>query len=171
LVEQYADRAIHSAYEVWPFPAVVRLTGRYVKRKVRLSRSNLLARDSYTCQYCGCKPKKSSGAPRLEELTLDHVVPKSQAVNGWVTLTWGQMPRVRVTSWENLLTACYDCNTGKAARTPRQAGLQMRSFPKAPGPLDIARMNIFQYRIPTEWKMWLPEKSGWRDYWKGELED
>jgi 5-methylcytosine-specific restriction endonuclease McrA len=169
VVEEYADRFIRSARQAWAFPAVVRITGRYVKRKVRLSRSNVLARDGYTCMYCGVRPRKSSGAPRLEDLTLDHVFPKSRALNGWVTLPWSGK-RVRVTSWENLLTACERCNTGKAARTPGEAGMKMRAKPRAPSTMDIARMSIFQYKIPDEWKLYLPEDSPWRDYWDGDLD-
>lgn len=170
LVEEYAGRFIRSASASWAWPAVVRITKRYVKRKVKLSRSNVLARDNYTCQYCGIKPRRSGGAPRLEVLTIDHVFPKSRAVNGWVNLPWNGK-RVRVTSWENLLTACEDCNTGKADRTPREAGLTMRVKPRAPSTMDVARMSIFSYRIPEEWKMYLPNDSPWREYWTVALDD
>jgi len=169
LVEGYAGRFIRSAKKSWAWPAVVRLTTGYVKRKVKLSRKNVLARDSYTCQYCGVRPRKSGGAPRLEDLTIDHVFPKSRAKNGWVNLPWNG-DRARVTSWENLLTACERCNTGKADRTPKEAGLTMRSRPKAPGTMDVARMSIMSVRIPEEWKMYLPEDSPWRDYWDAELD-
>jgi len=169
LVEEYAGRVIRSAREAWAFPAVVRLTTRYVRRKVRLSRSNVLSRDSYTCQYCGVRPRKSGGAPRLEDLTIDHVFPKSRARNGWVTLPWNGK-QARVTSWENLLTACERCNTRKAARTPKEAGLTMKTRPKAPSTVDVARMSVFRYRIPTEWKVYLPEGSPWADYWEAELD-
>jgi len=170
LVEGYAGRFIRSAKKSWAWPAVVRLTTGYVKRKVKLSRKNVLARDSYTCQYCGVRPRKSGGAPRLEDLTIDHVFPKSRAKNGWVNLPWNG-DRARVTSWENLLTACERCNTGKADRTPKEAGLTMRSRPKAPGTMDVARMSIMSVRIPEEWKMYLPEDSPWRDYWSVALDD
>ena len=170
LVEGYAGRFIRSAKKSWAWPAVVRLTTGYVKRKVKLSRKNVLARDSYTCQYCGVRPRKSGGAPQLEDLTIDHVFPKSRAKNGWVNLPWNG-DRARVTSWENLLTACERCNTGKADRTPKEAGLTMRSRPKAPGTMDVARMSIMSVRIPEEWKMYLPEDSPWRDYWSVALDD
>lgn len=170
LVEGYAGRFIRSAKKSWAWPAVVRLTTGYVKRKVKLSRKNVLARDSYTCQYCGVRPRKSGGAPQLEDLTIDHVFPKSRAKNGWVNLPWNG-DRARVTSWENLLTSCERCNTGKADRTPKEAGLTMRSRPKAPGTMDVARMSIMSVRIPEEWKMYLPEDSPWRDYWSVALDD
>ena len=170
MVEEYAGKFIRTSRESWAFPAVVRLTGKYVKRKAKLSRSNLLARDGYTCQYCGITPRKASGVPRLEVLTLDHVFPKSRAVNGWVTLPWsGDL--ARVTSWENLLTACQACNGEKGAQTPGEAGLHMRSLPRVPSSYDLARMSIFQYRIPKEWTFYLPEGSPWAGYWDDELED
>jgi 5-methylcytosine-specific restriction endonuclease McrA len=169
MVEAYAGRVVRSARQSWPLPAVVRIVSRYVRRKVRLSRSNILARDNYICQYCGARPRKrSSGAPDLAELTIDHVVPRAQAQSGWVTLPWSGK-RVRVTSWENVLTACKKCNFDKADRTPKAAGLKPKKHPCAPNTMDIARMSIFRYRIPEEWKDYLPLDSPWRDYWDAEL--
>lgn len=170
-VEAYAGRFLHSASEAMPFPAVVRLVDRYARRKVRRSRKNVIARDGYTCQYCGAQPRKKSGSPKLSELTIDHVVPQAQAVNGWVTLPWRSGQRVRTSAWENVLTACAPCNTFKADRTPTEAGMQMRKVPKAPTPYEIAWMSLFQIRIPEEWKDYLPRDSPWRDYWDVELED
>lgn len=53
----------------------------------------VLARDNHTCRYCGAK------APSVV-LHVDHVVP--------VALGGMDVP-------ENLVAACVDCNTGKAA--------------------------------------------------------
>ena len=54
-------------------PEVMALTGydRLPASAVTFSRRNVFKRDRFTCQYCGAQP----GA---EELTLDHVVPRSQ---------------------------------------------------------------------------------------------
>ncbi len=168
LVEAYVGRFIRSPSTQFPFPAVVRVS-KYVRRRVRLSRKNIISRDAYTCQYCGCRPRKKSGVPRLESLTIDHVVPRAQAQKGWVTLPWSGN-RVRVTSWENVLTACAPCNSNKANRTPRQAGVKMRKRPKPPSTLDLAWMSIFKHEVPPEWKDYLPLNSPWRDYWDAELE-
>lgn len=170
VVAEYTGRVIRSANQTWPFPAVVRITGKFVKRRVRLSRTNIIARDAYTCGYCGVKPRRPSGTPRIEELTIDHVVPRAQAVGGWVTLPWSK-ERVRVTSWENVLTACVPCNATKADRTPAEAKLTMRKTPAAPTASDLAWMSIFQHKIPEEWTFYLPDDSPWKDYWDGELED
>lgn len=54
----------------------------------------VLARDNFTCRYCGAQ------APHVY-LEVDHVEPKS--VGGPDTM-------------ENLVAACYDCNRGKRDR-------------------------------------------------------
>jgi HNH endonuclease len=58
-------------------------------------RFRVFQRDGYKCQYCGRTPQ--TGA-RLE---IDHVIPVSQG---------------GPTNIDNLITACFDCNRGKAAR-------------------------------------------------------
>lgn len=169
LVEQYEGREIRSPSIRLAFPAVVRLLGQYVKRRIRLTRRNILARDTFTCQYCGTRPRRPAGGPRLEDLTIDHVVPRAHAQGGWVTLPWSGR-RVRITSWENVLTACERCNSAKADRTPDQAGLAMRKRPRPPSTVDIAWMSIVSCDIPDEWRLYLPPGSPWADYWDVELE-
>lgn len=94
-------------------PLVIRLV-RYIKipRRLKLpcSRRGVLARDRETCQYCGVQPGRST-------LTVDHVLPKSQ---GGLTL------------WDNVVTACRECNHRKGGRTPEQANMLLRSTPRQP---------------------------------------
>ncbi len=172
IVTAYADRLVRSELTALPFPAVVART-RYIKpqRRVRFSRRNILARDFYTCQYCGTRPRRSNGSPKLEALTIDHVVPRAQARahGGWVHLPWAKGKRVRVSSWENVLTACEACNSLKAARTPHQAKMRMRKTPAAPSTVRIATMSLFRYDIPDEWEEHVPQS--WRNYWDVELDD
>lgn len=168
LVEAYVGQFIRSPSTRMALPAVVRLVTGYAKRRVRLSRRHILARDGFTCQYCGIRPRRASGLPRLEELTIDHVVPRVQAQHGWVCLPWSGK-RVRVTSWENVLTACAECNGRKGGRTPAEAGMTMRRTPRAPSPIDLAWMSVNRVRIPTEWQDYLPRESPWREYWDVEL--
>lgn len=170
-VEAYTGKMIRSPSRAIPFPAVLRLTKGYQRRSVRLSRKNIVARDAYTCQYCGARPRKSSGAPRLEDLTIDHVVPRSRAVHGHVRLPWDGHRRARVGSWENVLTACVSCNGRKADRTPGEAGMSMRRIPGKPSHLDMVWMALFSVDIPSEWKLYLPENSPWGGYWDDELEE
>jgi 5-methylcytosine-specific restriction endonuclease McrA len=93
-------------------PQVIRVPeyDRVPNRGVTCSRTNIFKRDRYTCQYCG-------GQPGTEELTLDHVLPRSQG---------------GAFSWENIVLACVDCNQRKANRTPAQAGMKLRKQPSRP---------------------------------------
>ncbi len=169
LVQAYTDRVLRSTSTVFPWPAVVRLRI-WVKAptRVRFSRQNVLARDGYTCAYCGLAPRAGE-RPLLEELTLDHVVPRAQARGGRVRLPWsGEI--VPVTSWRNIVTACRACNLTKADRTPGEAGLTLARRPRAPNPVDAFWISIVRVEIPDEWKAWLPEGSGWRGYWSDALE-
>jgi len=71
------------------------------RRGVNLKlRFDVLQRDSSTCQYCGRR------APEVE-VEVDHIVPV--AAGGTDVI-------------DNLVTACCDCNSGKAAR-PRIAAV------------------------------------------------
>ena len=170
LVEEYAGRVLHSAREAYAYPAVVRLL-KYVSfhKRVRFNRANVLARDSYTCGYCGVKPKSSSGKPDIEELSIDHVVPRAQSVNGFVRLPWpGE--RCSVTTWRNVITECRECNSLKRDRTPDEAKMKLCKPPRVPTPIDVLRMSLTRVKIPEEWKLFLPEGSAWRGYWDDELE-
>ena len=77
---------------------------------VSFSRRNIFKRDHWACQYCGCQPGS-------EELTIDHVVPRSQG---------------GTSTWENCVLACIGCNKRKADRTPHQAGMRLRKVPVRP---------------------------------------
>lgn len=116
-------------------PAVVKM--RYQVRRpmpqLRLSRHAILARDSFTCQYCGCKGK---------DLTLDHVVPR-----------WAGGPN----SWDNLVACCRKCNLKKADKTPQQAGMKLAKKPKRPH--FIPYLSLPQYlkaKARAEWQDYLP---------------
>lgn len=171
IVADYAGRVIRSANLEIAWPAVVALT-KYVhtRNKVRFCRANLFARDSYQCQYCGIRPRTGKKTPKLEELTIDHVVPRAQSRGGKVTLPWNRQ-QVSVTTWENVVAACYRCNSHKANRTPEQAGLTLLAIPKKPTPWDAIRMSLIRANVPEEWKSFIPADSGWKDYWDVELSD
>lgn len=169
MLVQYGERLIRSTSMSLPFPAVLVHTRFVPRRRVRLSRGNVFARDAYTCQYCGCKPKSPAGRPLREALTWDHVVPRAQAKDGWVMLPWSG-ERVRVTSWKNLLTACERCNGRKGGRTPKEAKMTYRREPGPPTPSDMAWMTMFDRPIESEWAEYLPNESPWADYWTVELD-
>ena len=103
---------VRSLRQVFALPSVIRLAY-LVKRpfsKRKLSKKEVLLRDSHTCQYCGRKTKA---------LTLDHVIPRRQGGNQ---------------SWENIVSACIPCNHRKAGRTPAEAGMNLLKRPQAPYP-------------------------------------
>ena len=112
-IVEAAEAELHSEKLSLPLPLVIRLIT-YVKVpryfRLPLSRKTVLARDRYTCQYCGRRLPKS-------ELTLDHVIPRQRG---------GE------TSWENVVTACKACNQRKGARTPQEAGMKLLSKPTRP---------------------------------------
>lgn len=167
LVADYVGHAIRTVSLSWAKPAVIRLRKfATIEGRVRFNRANLIARDGYRCVYCGISPSRN-GRPDLEELTLDHVIPRAQSKGGTVFLPWSRK-RVAVTCWENVVTACRDCNARKADRTPEQAGLRLVSPPRPPTSLDILRMSLTRIKIPTEWTDYLPD--GWAGYWTDPLD-
>lgn len=169
LVTGYVDRLVRSASTSMPWPAVIRLQ-KYVQqaKRLRFNRQNVLARDGYTCAYCGCQPVTKRGKPDLSELTLDHVIPRAQSKNGRVRTSEGSF--LSVTCWENVVTACVPCNMKKADRTPGQAGMKLHLKPRTPSSMDVVRMMLTKVEIPAEWEDYLPADSGWRGYWTAELE-
>lgn len=113
LLKGKAEQLEHNGqliYQDLPIPTVIRLR-QYVKvpyKEIPLTRRNLLERDRHTCQYCNYKG---------EELTLDHVLPRSRGGDD---------------SWENLVTACVRCNVKKGNRTPKEANMSLNYQPRRP---------------------------------------
>ncbi len=91
--EEENGHYLHSARLAMRVPSVIRLLEyRRIPHQTRaLSRKNILLRDRNTCQYCG-------EVLHSTDLTLDHVVPRS---------------RGGLSTWENLVAACHDCNRSK----------------------------------------------------------
>jgi 5-methylcytosine-specific restriction endonuclease McrA len=155
-VVAYAGRSLRSASLELDWPAVVSLVERARGRsRPRLQRANLLARDHWTCQYCGLSPRTPKGLPDTSRLTLDHVVPRCRALRGQVRGVQGVV--VPVSSWENLVAACRPCNARKADRTPDEARMPLRRPPRRPGPTEAARLMLGRVRVPPEWRDFLPE--------------
>lgn len=57
-------------------------------------RFEVFKRDGFVCQYCGRRPPEVI-------LEIDHIIPKKKKGRD---------------DFENLITACFDCNRGKGAR-------------------------------------------------------
>lgn len=114
-------------------PAVIRLvTYARVPRDVhrrKITRKAVLARDSWTCQYCG---------DEKPGLTVDHVIPRSKG---------GQ------SVWENIVASCAPCNRKKGNKLPREARMHPRIEPRPPGPTVFIR--IAAPRVPDAWERYL----------------
>jgi 5-methylcytosine-specific restriction endonuclease McrA len=104
--------SIRSARQRLCVPEVVCLAhyDRLPSTAVTFSRRNVAKRDHHTCQYCGAQPGG-------EEITIDHVTPRSQG---------------GTSGWSNCVAACLRCNARKADRTPEQAGMRLRKRPSRP---------------------------------------
>jgi len=139
------DRDIRAVSFTFKMPSVVRLL-RLVKQRrqhavtVPFTRANIYLRDGHTCQYCG-------GSFSSEDLTFDHVVPAAQG---------GRR------CWENIVTACVDCNRRKGARTPEEADMHLRRAPRRPSPSPVFRITIGLRKSPESWRSYL--------YWNAELQ-
>jgi 5-methylcytosine-specific restriction endonuclease McrA len=138
-----AEAVVRSARMALVAPEVVLLRS-YAglgERSVVFSRKNLFKRDRYTCQYCASQPGP-------EELTVDHVVPRSQGGRS---------------TWENCVLACVACNKRKADRTPERAGMALRRAPRKPSWKALAQVSPRERR--ESWEKFLS-----RAYWEVELE-
>ena len=113
IVREYTDTQLQD-WSALCAPSIIRLSHFMNPPKKHryepFTRKNVWVRDKGLCQYCG---KFVS----LKQLTLDHVVPKSQGGK---------------TNWYNIVTAHSKCNSKKDNRTPEQAGMKLLNKPKAP---------------------------------------
>lgn len=159
-VVDYDGLMIRSASLTLPWPAVVGLR-HYASRgwrSVPMTRGSVLARDRFTCQYCGRRAAPRDARTGQAVLTVDHVVPRARAREGQVRLPDGRT--VGLHAWENLVTACKSCNLRKGASTPEAVGLSLRALPRRPGPVDALRIVFARVQVEEEWQPYLPEDTG-----------
>ncbi|HMA26449.1 MAG: HNH endonuclease [Solirubrobacterales bacterium] len=114
-------------------PEVIRLVSfvrvpRDIHRR-RITRKAVLARDGWTCQYCG------SSRPSL---TVDHVIPRSRGGES---------------IWENIVASCAPCNRRKGNRLPHEIRMHPKRNPRPPGPTVFIR--IAAPRTPAAWEPYL----------------
>ena len=95
----------------------------------KITRKAVLARDSWTCQYCGT---------RKPGLTVDHVIPRSRGGKS---------------VWENIVASCATCNRRKGSHLPREIKMHPHTKPRAPGPTVFIR--IASPTIPHAWQPYL----------------
>jgi 5-methylcytosine-specific restriction endonuclease McrA len=144
VIEYSRDRTIKGVAREVPMPAVVRVLRRFRRDRqgIRFSRVNIYTRDGFACQYCG---------ERLdtEDLTFDHVVPRSRGGHA---------------SWTNIVTACMACNVAKGNRTLAECGMRPLAMPAVPTARQLYENGrAFPRRAPH---------ASWRDYlyWNVELD-
>jgi 5-methylcytosine-specific restriction endonuclease McrA len=112
----------------------------------KFCRRSILLRDRFRCQYCG---------ERFEshELTFDHVIPRSVG---------GQ------TVWENILSACVECNKRKRDTLPnysaRVGQLRPLKAPRQPSTAELLRagLQFLDPELRADFGSWL--------YWNSELQ-
>ncbi|MDQ6942398.1 MAG: HNH endonuclease [Candidatus Eremiobacteraeota bacterium] len=127
------DRDIRTTSIAFPLPSVVRMLYyvRRARKRVALTKKNVLLRDDYTCVYCGTRGSS-------HDMTVDHVVPRSRGGSS---------------AWENLVACCSACNARKRDRTPAEARMPLRRAPREPRciPWLVVRRNT----APDEWGKYL----------------
>ncbi|MES2859754.1 MAG: HNH endonuclease [Pseudomonadota bacterium] len=104
-----------------------------------LTNPALFARDQSLCLYCGRECPRSS-------LTRDHVQPVSKGGRD---------------IWENVVSACFHCNSRKGNRTPQQAGMPLLAVPYRPSWIEhliLSNRNILADQMAFL-KAQLPKKN------------
>lgn len=126
---------IHTVSEAFPRPSIIRLDRMIIRPRliVPLSRHEVFRRDNYTCQYCG---------RRNVDFTLDHVIPRKDGGSH---------------SWENVVTACINCNHRKGSRSVREASMELLTRPATP---PHSALYYFQSKINRN-NEWLEFIEGW----------
>jgi 5-methylcytosine-specific restriction endonuclease McrA len=112
-----SDSVVRSPSVTLKVPMAIRLLVKVVAQRfqetVRPARQAVFKRDRHACQYCG----------KRGELTIDHVHPRSRGGED---------------TWENLVAACQTCNNRKGDRRPDEAGMTLKTVPRAPKLVELA---------------------------------
>lgn len=132
------DNVARSQYLAMPLPSIVALRQHVnCRRTPAFTKPNIRLRDRFSCAYCGLKFRAS-------DLTNDHVIPKSRGGK---------------TTWENVVTACTECNSWKDDRTPQEAGMPLMWRPWKPSQEELWKAATWADRqgitIPG-WESFLP---------------
>jgi len=127
------DLAVRSERLLLERPVVIRLVT-YVRvprdvHRRKITRKAVLARDRWTCQYCGHEH---------HGLTVDHVIPRSRGGES---------------VWENIVASCAPCNRRKGNRLPREIAMHPRTTPRPPGPNVFIR--VAAPKVPPSWEPYL----------------
>lgn len=138
-VIEHRDSPVLTGRGAQQAPSVLKM--RYTVRRpmpeLRLSRHSILARDNYTCQYCGVRGR---------DLTIDHVVPR-----------WVGGPH----TWDNLVACCRRCNLKKGDKTPVQAHMRLARKPRRPHYVPYLALPVYlRAKSREDWSLYLPVFEG-----------
>ncbi len=143
VVSEY-DHVVRSPQTELKLPSVLALK-EYVPmtRSPAFTRFNVFLRDAWQCQYC-------AGHFRTDELTFDHVVPRSRGGR---------------TSWTNIVASCQSCNKQKGSDLPEECGMIPLRSPRQP---SIYELQDRGRKFPPNFL-----HQSWMDflYWDSELID
>ena len=130
VLERYSVQ-IHSINLSLFIPSVIRLRDyvKFNKKRISLSRKNILKRDDHVCQYCNTKSNF---------MTVDHIVPKDKGGKD---------------SWENLVAACVLCNTKKGNKLLQDISIKLLKKPKIPSILFNLQRDLSNAQ--NSWKPYL----------------
>lgn len=114
IIKEYTDWEVHSQYVTMKVPSIIVAT-KWINPSfgVAFNRRMVYLRDGHKCQYCG-------EAFHIDDLTFDHVIPRSQG---------GE------TTWDNIVTACRTCNFIKGTDP-----LEPMIKPRTPTYWEMARL-------------------------------
>ncbi len=100
VIKEYDDWVIRSQHLTMHVPSII-IMNKQVKweKTLKYSKTNVYLRDDFTCQLqITSRCREKLGKHRVDELTLDHIVPKSHGGK---------------TTWTNVTTCCKGCNGAK----------------------------------------------------------
>lgn len=112
----------------------------------KFCRRSILLRDRFRCQYCGAQFASN-------ELTFDHVIPRAAGGK---------------TEWNNILSACVECNKRKRDRPAdwsgkKGGGMRPLKMPRQPTTMELLRAGL-EFLDPD-----VRENYGDWLYWSSEL--
>lgn len=143
VVSEY-ERVIRSPTQTIRLPSVLALKEYMpLNKSPAFTRFNVFLRDKWKCQYC-------HDDFRTQELTFDHVIPRSRGGR---------------TTWTNIVTSCQECNLAKGSDMPHECGMHPLTEPRQP---SIHELQENGRKFPPNF---LHESWGDFLYWDTELED
>lgn len=140
VLKEYDDWNVRSQHISMKVPSIIMMID-HIKwsKQVKYNRSNVYARDNYRCQLRITRRCKSvDGYVKHNDLTLDHVVPRSYGGKS---------------IWTNVCASCKECNSEKG----NDRSILPKTEPKKPNYYEILARRKSQplYIRDEAWKMYI----------------